>query len=118
MFRILIIDDSLENRENLVEFLSSEGFCVKDCATGEEGIQLAQSFHPHLIICDFLLPGINGEEVFWRLKGTARFLFYTAMADRDTINRLSLLKEKVLLKPSKIAQLEKVINNILSTIRE
>ncbi|HHS97795.1 MAG TPA: CobQ/CobB/MinD/ParA nucleotide binding domain-containing protein [Chloroflexi bacterium] len=60
--RVLIVDDVAETRENLRKLLSfdPEIEVVATAATGEEGVQLARELHPHVVLMDINLPGIDG----------------------------------------------------------
>jgi two-component system phosphate regulon response regulator PhoB len=68
--KILVIDDE-EDILELVRFnLERENYNVLTAISGEEGFALARSKMPDLVILDLMLPGINGLEVFRRLKDT------------------------------------------------
>lgn len=65
--RILLIDDSEQNRYVLSRILRHAGLAVEECATGTEGLALAQH-GPDLIIVDVKLPDISGYEVCRQIK--------------------------------------------------
>lgn len=78
---ILIIDDSRMNQLLLSAMLKDMGQI--HCAShGEEGVLLAQTLHPHVILLDVEMPGMNGFEVCHMLKQQANFdsaiIFVTA----------------------------------------
>ena len=80
---ILVIEDQAQLRENASDFLQLKGFEVHGAKDGAEGIQKAISVIPDLIICDIMMPNINGYEVFRTIKqvpATANipFIFLTA----------------------------------------
>lgn len=83
---ILLIEDDLEIQEVMGEMLKAEGYGFHATATGEDGLELAKSLNPDLIILDIiLLPGLDGWEVCQRLKAdpaTAKIpiIFLTARA--------------------------------------
>ena len=60
--RILLIDDSKLVHKNLVDPLKSKGFIVEQAYNGQEGVDLATSKKPDLIICDIEMPVMNGFE--------------------------------------------------------
>ncbi len=60
--RILLIDDSKLVHKNLVDPLKSKGFIVEQAYNGQEGVDLAISKKPDLIICDIEMPIMNGFE--------------------------------------------------------
>ena len=66
--RILVIDDDRGLLKMVKACLSPQGYEVLLAQTGEEGLKLAKSKRPVLIILDVVLPGIKGREVCERLK--------------------------------------------------
>lgn len=86
MVRILIIDDEEPIRANLVRFLALEGFEVTAAGDGSVGIDLARSFAPDLVLCDIVMPEIDGYAVLSALREdpllrSVPFVFLTASAD-------------------------------------
>jgi two-component system sensor histidine kinase/response regulator len=71
-YRILIVEDILENRQLLVELLESVGFEVCEAVNGEEGIALWQSWQPHLIFMDIFMPVIDGYEATKQIRQLSR----------------------------------------------
>jgi two-component system cell cycle response regulator DivK len=69
--RILAIEDHEENRRLLRDLLTSFGYELIEAVTGEEGLTLAGSESPDLILMDIQLPGIDGYEVTRRIKADA-----------------------------------------------
>jgi len=66
--RILAIEDHEENRRLLRDLLTSVGYEMIEAVTGEEGLTLAATHAPDLILMDIQLPGLDGYEVTRRLK--------------------------------------------------
>jgi two-component system cell cycle response regulator DivK len=66
--RILIIEDQEDNRAILRDLLSQAGYVLIEAADGEEGVKLAQSERPDLILMDIQLPVIDGYEATRRIK--------------------------------------------------
>ena len=60
--RILIIEDQEDNRTIMRDLLTSAGFELIEAVDGEEGVRLAQSERPDLILMDIQLPLIDGYE--------------------------------------------------------
>lgn len=66
--KILLVDDE----PNIIQFLEmgllNEGFEVQTAPDGMTGVNLAQQFHPHIVILDVMMPGMDGFEVCRMLK--------------------------------------------------
>jgi PAS domain S-box-containing protein len=72
VYRILIIEDQLENQLLLVHLMESVGFQFKVANNGKQGVELFQSWQPHLIWMDRRMPVMNGLEatkIIRRLPG-------------------------------------------------
>lgn len=67
-YRILIVEDRLENRQILVELLAPIGFEVQEAANGEEAIAQWEAWSPHFIWMDIRMPVMNGYEATKRIK--------------------------------------------------
>ncbi|HEY9726450.1 MAG TPA: EAL domain-containing protein [Chroococcales cyanobacterium] len=88
MYKILVIEDERVIRNNLLKLLSAEGFQSIGAENGNHGLQLAQNEQPDLIICDILMPGLDGYGVLKALQQNPKtasipFIFLTAKADRS-----------------------------------
>ncbi|MFL5580042.1 MAG: ATP-binding protein [Gemmatimonadaceae bacterium] len=66
--RVLLVDDTPENRYAVGRILSSAGFDVLEAATGGDALATAAAEHPDLVILDVNLPDMDGFEVLRRLK--------------------------------------------------
>ena len=71
--KISIVDDLDNNREILVNFLSSLGFDVAEATSGEDAITLTREYQPDLIVLDLVMPDMNGWEVTQRLRQESEF---------------------------------------------
>ncbi|MGA1362436.1 MAG: response regulator transcription factor [Ilumatobacteraceae bacterium] len=69
--RALVIDDEENISYLVVSALTNSGFEAKSAATGADGVYLARSFNPHVVILDVMLPDADGTEVVKRLRETA-----------------------------------------------
>jgi two-component system, cell cycle response regulator DivK len=67
--RILVTEDNEDNRRILRDLLTTAGYEVIEAATGEEGVKLAETQRPDLILMDVQLPGFDGYEATRRIKG-------------------------------------------------
>jgi signal transduction histidine kinase/DNA-binding NarL/FixJ family response regulator len=67
-YRILVVDDRLENRLLLLKLLQPIGFAVKEASNGREAIDIWQQWQPHLIWMDMQMPVMNGYEATQQMK--------------------------------------------------
>lgn len=113
--KILIIDDDEAIRTRLQDILQYEGFIVLTAENGLAGFQLAQQELPDLIICDILMPELNGFGVLLKLRqipstATVPFIFLTGQTTQhDMRSGMELGADDYLTKPVQI-------NSLLSSI--
>src|SRR5258705_1659618 len=65
---ILIVEDNEKNRRLVRDVLQFKGYQTIETETGEEGVELARSRHPALVLMDIQLPGIDGITALKRLR--------------------------------------------------
>lgn len=65
--KILVIEDESDLRGSLVISLIVEGYAVTGVGNGALGVSLARRLTPDVIICDFRLPCLDGQEIFWSI---------------------------------------------------
>jgi len=68
--RILIVEDQEDNRMIVRDVLSSAGYDLIEAVNGEDGVKLAHSERPDLILMDIQLPIIDGYEATRQIKGS------------------------------------------------
>jgi CRP/FNR family transcriptional regulator, cyclic AMP receptor protein len=88
MKTILIIEDNEDIRENVAEILMLSNYKVIMAVNGKEGIETAQKSHPDLIICDIMMPGVDGYGVLHVLHKDPEtqnipFIFLTSKSERS-----------------------------------
>ena len=69
--RILLVEDQEDNRRIMRDLLSASGYQLVEANDGEQGLALASSEVPDLILMDIQLPGLDGYEVTRRIKANA-----------------------------------------------
>jgi diguanylate cyclase (GGDEF)-like protein len=87
MTKILVVEDMESLREETIEALSYEGFDVIGAENGVVGLKLALEQLPNLIVCDVMMPELDGYEMLAALRqepstATIPFIFLTAKADK------------------------------------
>jgi len=109
--KILIIEDDLRTRENLATILRMEGYDPVTAPDGSRGIEAARRERPDLILCDVMMPGMDGHAVLASLRGgnpavTTPFIFLTARGDRaDVRTGMNLGADDYLTKPATAREL-------------
>lgn len=88
--KILIIEDQAPMRRNVALMLQMEGYATSTAANGREGVDVARKERPDLILCDVMMPELDGYGVVQALRGdavfaTTPFIFLTAKSDRNDI---------------------------------
>jgi two-component system cell cycle response regulator DivK len=66
--RILVVEDTVNNRRILNDLLTNAGFEVVEAFDGEKGVAMAAECHPDLILMDIQLPLVDGYEATRRIK--------------------------------------------------
>ncbi|NEP55479.1 MAG: hybrid sensor histidine kinase/response regulator [Symploca sp. SIO2G7] len=124
MTKILVIEDEELVRENLLDFLEAEDYQSIDASNGKIGVELAQKHLPDLIICDVMMPELDGYGVLEKLSqnsatATIPFIFLTAKADKtDQRQGMELGADDYLTKPFTIKELKNAIEARLGRQRE
>lgn len=91
LYRILVVDDELENRQLLALFLKQAGFSVQEAANGTEALTLWRTWQPHLIWMDLRMTGMSGYEAMQRIRmleqqpGTTQATAATALSSTPTV---------------------------------
>ena len=107
MKKILVIEDEPSVRANIIELLEAEDFNVISAENGFSGALCAHKHLPNLIICDVMMPNLNGYDVLTALQqnpvtATIPFIFLTANADKADIRRgMKLGADDYITKPFK-----------------
>ena len=65
---VLVVDDMKENADIYADLLKEVGYQVWTVYDGKEGLRVAKSLQPDLILLNYLMPGLNGLEVLRQLR--------------------------------------------------
>jgi len=145
MKSILLIEDSEEVRENTAEILELAGYKVSTSPNGKQGVEMALKELPDLIICDIMMPVLDGYGVLHLLgkkteTSSIPFIFLTAKSERSDIRKgMEMGADDYLTKPfddtellnaveSRFRKIEKIeqsmgasrqgVNDLLSSLHE
>jgi DNA-binding response OmpR family regulator len=117
--KILIIEDSQDIRENTAELLELSGYEVEVASDGIEGVRKAKANLPDLVICDIMMPHLDGFgvlQVFSTKANLARipFIFLTAKTDRSDMRKgMEMGADDYLTKPFQEVELLRAIESRL-----
>ncbi len=120
MTTILVIEDEQSVRDNLIELLAEEGFAALGAEDGRLGLKTALEKPVDLIICDIMLPELDGFGVFRELQQhshtrTIPFIFLTALSDRTHMRLgMNLGADDYLTKPFSLAEVLEAVNSRLA----
>jgi len=105
MKKILLIEDNNEMRENTSEILSLANYAVLTAENGKVGVEIAKKDMPDLIICDIMMPDLDGYGVLHILSKDTEtagipFIFLTAKAEKSDMRKgMNLGADDYLTKP-------------------
>lgn len=86
--RVLVIDDEKMLAEMLVMILQLEGYEAAAAFSGESALRLADSFQPGCVICDVIMPGMNGIEVCSAIQAkypTAHIVLFSGQLESNQL---------------------------------
>lgn len=115
MKKVLVIEDEPEMRRNLVTILRMEGYDPLAAEHGRAGVELAVARPPDLILCDVMMPHLDGYGVLQQLREDPKtalipFIFLTAKGERDDLRSgMNLGADDYLTKPVVKAELLQAI---------
>ncbi|MBD2498066.1 EAL domain-containing response regulator [Nostoc sp. FACHB-280] len=119
MIKILVIEDEESVRENLLDLLEAEDFQTIAAANGKTGVDLALAEAPDLILCDMMMPEVDGYGVLTALRqdpltATIPFIFLTAKSAKSDFRQgMDMGADDYLTKPFTRAELLSAIMNRL-----
>ncbi len=117
--RLLIVDDEESIREIVQEGLSARGMQVDSAGSSEEALAFLASNSCEILLCDFNLPGLNGDQLFDKLRSQSgslvpRFVFMTGdLLDPSVIASFNARGAHVLQKPFHIAALVSLLTELV-----
>ena len=94
--KILVIEDNDEVREEIVDILGFEGYEVRDAENGRVGLDVAQQWHPDVVLCDLMMPELDGYGTLAALRAdpasaATPFVCLTARGERADVEKAMAL---------------------------
>ncbi|NET56837.1 MAG: AAA family ATPase [Symploca sp. SIO2E6] len=120
--KIIVVDDSWENRTVLVNLLEPLGFFVREAATGLEALKQARAWEPDLIIIDLMMPVMDGLELTLRLRQLPEFQQTILIASSASVSESYQQQSKeigcdyFLPKPIQVEDLLTQVGNFLNLV--
>ena len=117
--KILVVDDMVTNRAVITDFLAPFDFQILEAEDGRQGITMAQTHKPDLILMDNVMPVMNGREATQRLRELPEFKAVSIIAvsasafDADQAKSLAEGANAFLAKPINLKSLLKEIGSLL-----
>lgn len=121
MATVLVIEDDRSILENTVEILEFEGFNVIGAGDGREGLLQVQRSAPDVIVCDILMPKLDGYGVLKALRDNPAtqqipLVFISAAPSEDILAATTKMgASDYLVKPFRASDLIRVVNSVLRT---
>ena len=109
--KITVIEDNEDVRNNVKEILETEGYEVSLAENGEIGLEMIRRTQPHLVICDIMMPEMDGYEVLENMRknpaiASTPFIFLTAKTSKGDLSRgMELGADDYIMKPFTIDEL-------------
>jgi len=110
-YKILVIDDNPDYLDILAQVLLNEGFIVVVAKSGQEGLELLETSGPfRVVICDWMMPGMDGCEVCSLVQQSSQlpeeFIFLTAYKKADTNIEYPNCRVRWFSKPTSIPEIK------------
>jgi len=124
MKKILVIEDDYSVLSGIVDLLEAKSYTAFTASDGKEGVKIAKEIVPDLIICDVMMPKLDGYEVLKEITNNAAtsfipFIFLTAKAEmKDLREGMNLGADDYIIKPYDAPVLLKSIEKRLEKSEE
>jgi len=113
--RIVVIEDNQDVRENIAEILELSGYAVDTAENGVEGVRKIKEVYPDLIICDIMMPELDGYGVLHIMQrnpetASIPFIFLTAKSEKTDFRKgMNLGADDYITKPFEEVELMEAI---------
>ncbi|PPS41433.1 response regulator transcription factor [Chroococcidiopsis sp. TS-821] len=116
---LLVVDDDLGTRLSISDYLEMSGYSVLTAADGQEALAMVETYHPHLMVTDIVMPRMNGYELVRHVRQNPKFrllpvIFLTARnKTEERIAGYQSGADLYLPKPFELKELGAAIRNLL-----
>ena len=119
--RVLVVEDDAGVRGLLQTVLEDEGFEIVLAADGEEGLQLARTVDPAVVLIDVMMPGLGGPEVIRRLRRPDGSLPFAVLVLTGAVESVEALRQElgadaILEKPFDITRLAEQVKRLAGRV--
>jgi two-component system response regulator ResD len=117
---VLVVDDEPMVREVLARYLEKDGFAVDTASDGVAALERFEAGRPDLVLLDLMLPGVDGLEVFRRIRAQApaAVIMLTAKGDEtDRVVGLELGADDYITKPFSPREVVARVRTVLRRVR-
>jgi CheY-like chemotaxis protein len=119
MNTILIVDDEADVADVVRAALQDEGYRVIVASNGAEGLECLSSAHPDLLICDVMMPYLDGTEMCRQIRNDPAYrnlpIVIASVMDQAAIDARFTSHNGLLRKPFRLADLLDVVARLLKT---
>ncbi len=118
--RVLVADDNRAAAESLAELLSLQGYRTRIAADGQQAIEAAEAFRPHMILMDLRMPGVDGYAAapFMRAQPWGQAITLIALTgwgqDADRLRAQDVGFDHRLVKPVDPEGLRRLLSSLLT----
>jgi DNA-binding NtrC family response regulator len=120
-FKILVVDDNMELREILEEYLGGEGESVEGARNGKEALEKYRNNYYDLVITDLNMPELAGMELIKTIRQEnedAEFVIITGCASMDSaVEAIKTGAFDYIVKPFRMEELHVVVKNVREKVR-
>ncbi|HEY5586154.1 MAG TPA: response regulator [Ruminiclostridium sp.] len=125
MIKLLIVDDESVTRKGLMKYINWNELgvhLVKEARDGIEGLEIANSFHPDIVISDIRMPGMNGIEFVTQIRvlfPESRIIFLSGYSDKEYLKAaIHLNAVSYVEKPINLDELKEVVKKAVTLCLE
>ena len=117
--QILVVEDEMEIREIVANYLTMEGFSVHLADNGFKALEVFNEKHIHLVVLDIMMPGIDGFEVLKEIRKISEVPVIMLTAKQEEVDRIrgfNLGVDDYIIKPFSVKELMLRIKRLIKRV--